>query len=326
MKAAWYEKNGPARDVLTVGSISAPIVEAGEVLVRVHTSGVNPSDVKTRAGRPLIAARIVPHSDGAGIIEAVGHGVPANRIGERVWLWNGQWKRAFGTAAEFIAVPQEQAVPLPSNTTFVDAACLGIPALTALHALATDGSVLGRTVLIQGGAGAVGAYAIQMARLLGAATVIATVSSDAKATVAKELGADYCINYKTENIVERVKEITNAAGVDRIIEVDAAANVQYVSSILAKDGLYVVYGSGKPSIGFEFGPMITMGVGVRFFIVYALPSEARRNCIGALNGYLKASLLKHMVAKVLPLSEISAAHEAVESGSILGNVVLTLTE
>lgn len=326
MKAAWYEQTGPAREVLTVGELSKPVVAAGEVLVRVHASGVNPSDVKTRAGRPMIAPRIVPHSDGAGVIEEVGPGVSAERVGQRVWIWNGQWKRPFGTAAEFIALPQYQAVPLPVNTSFEEGACLGIPALTALRSLTIDGSVAGQRVLITGGAGAVGAYAIQMARLLGAASVITTVSSDAKAKIAQGLGAGHVVNYRTENVVDRLKTITGGAGVDRIVEVDAAANVHSLAKILAQDGLYVVYGSGKPSIPFEFAPMITIGAGVRFFMVYELASAARQTCISALNGYLTAGLLKHSVSKSFPLAEIAKAHEAVESGAIVGNVVVNVAK
>lgn len=168
MKAAWYETNGSAADVMIVGTLPTPSAGPGEVRVRVHASGVNPSDVKSRAGRPLSAPQIIPHSDGAGIIDQVGPGVSQTRLGERVWIWNGQWQRPFGTAAEFIVLPQAQAVPLPDNTSFEEGACFGIPALTALRALLVDGPVAGKSVLVAGGAGSVGAYAIQFARLLGA--------------------------------------------------------------------------------------------------------------------------------------------------------------
>jgi NADPH:quinone reductase len=171
MKAAWYEKNGEARDVLVVGDMETPKPAAGEVLVRLHTSGVNPSDVKSRKGRPLIAPRIVPHSDGAGTIDAVGDGVDEARIGERVWVWNGQWKRPSGTAAEYIALPQDQAVRLPAGIDFATGACLGIPALTALHAVSLHGDIAGKTLLVTGAAAAVGHYATQMAKLRGARVI-----------------------------------------------------------------------------------------------------------------------------------------------------------
>ena len=326
MRAAWFERTGAARDVLTVGELPSPTPAAGEVRVRLHSSGVNPSDVKVRAGRPMIAPRIVPHSDGAGVIDEVGPGVSKERLGQRVWIWNGQWKRPFGTAAGQIALPQEQAVPLPENITFEEGACLGIPALTALRALSTDGSVLGSTVLITGGAGAVGAYAIQLARLLGAAQVISTVSSAEKARIAEDCGANHVINYRTEDVAQQVRELTDGKGADRIVEVDAAANVKSLPGIIARDGLYVVYGSGAADIPFAFGPMIAIGAAVRFFVVYELVPSVRERTVGALNSYLRAGVLKHAVAQTFNLDDIAAAHEAVESGTVVGNVVLRLGE
>ncbi|WP_375507565.1 NADPH:quinone reductase [uncultured Caballeronia sp.] len=324
MKAAWYERNGAAREVLTVGELDNPAPQEGEVCVQVKASGVNPSDVKGRSSRPPMAARITPHSDGAGVITSVGRGVPESRIGERVWLWNGQWKRAGGTAAEYIALPAEQAVDLPDNTSFDEGACLGIPALTALRALTIDGTVLGKTVLVTGGAGAVGAYAIQFARLLGAARVVTTVSSDAKAQIAKGLGADDVINYRNEDVVARVKALTNGRGVDRIVEVDAAANAALYPAALARDGMGAIYGAGKPQVQFDFLPMIQSGAAIRFFIVYELSPAARAETVSALNGYLKTGALNHNVAERFSLEHIVEAHEAVESGRLTGNAVVTL--
>src|SRR5918993_3703342 len=181
MRAAWYERTGPAHEVLQVGEMPDPEPGPGEIRVRIHASGVNPSDWKTRSGsRPMAGPRVIPYSDGAGVIDRVGPSVPEGRLGERVWVWNAQWKRPFGTAAEFTVLPAEQAVRLPETTSFDEGACLGIPALTAHRAVTIDGPVEGQTVLVAGGAGAVGHYAIQFARLLGAATVIATVSSPEK--------------------------------------------------------------------------------------------------------------------------------------------------
>ena len=324
MRAAYYERTGAAKDVLTIGELPNQSLSTGEVRVRLHASGVNPSDVKARASRPMIAPKIVPHSDGAGMIDEVGPGVPKDRLGQRVWVWNGQWKRPFGTAAEHITLPQEQAVPLPENITFEEGACLGIPALTALRALSTDGSVLGSTVLITGGAGAVGTYAIQLARLLGAAKIISTVSSAEKARIAEGYGADHVINYRTEDVAHRVKELTDGKGVDRVVEVDAAANVRSLPDIIARDGLYVVYGSGAAEIPFAFGPMIAIGAAVRFFVVYELVPAVRERTVGALNTYLRAGVLKHAVARTFPLDDVAAAHEAVESGKMIGNVVLDI--
>lgn len=325
MKAAWYEHNGPARDTLVVGTMPEPNVGLGEVRVRVAASGINPSDCKTRAGsRPMPATRVIPHSDGAGVIDRVGEGVSPERIGERVWLWNAQWQRAHGTAAEWVSLPAEQAVQLPSGTSFEEGACLGIPALTALRAVTVDGSPEGQRILVTGGAGAVGHYAIQFAKLLGAAQVIATVSSPAKAEHARAAGADVVIDYRREDVVERVGRETDGRGVDRVVEVDAAANIHLLPRLIARDGLCVVYGSGKPDVTCAFGPMILAGAALRFFIVYELAPEIRRQLIAELTGWMEAGRIRHAVALSRSLDDIVAAHEAVESGSAMGNVVLRL--
>lgn len=195
MKAAFYDRNGPADDVLQVGEMPKPIPAAGEVLVRVHASGVNPSDVKSRAGlrAKMAYPRVVPQSDGAGVIEAVGAGIDPARVGERVWIWNGQWQRPLGTAAEYIALPGLQASHLPDNTPFEAGACLGIPAMTAHRCVFADGPVAGQKILVTGGAGAVGHYAVQLARW-GGAQVIATASGPEKAAHAKAAGADRVVN------------------------------------------------------------------------------------------------------------------------------------
>jgi NADPH2:quinone reductase len=326
MRAAYYEKLGPARDVLKVGEVPKPAPEAGEVLVRVHASGVNPSDVKMRLGTSSATnefPRIIPHSDGAGIIEAVGAGVPGSRIGERVWLWNARWKRAFGTAAEYVALPAVQAVHLPDNVNFEAGACLGIPALTAWQAVETDGGVQSQWVLVQGGAGSVGHYAVQMAKLKGA-NVIATVSSDAKAARAKAAGADAVVNYKSEDLVQRVKGLTGGKGVDRVIEVDFATNIATLPALVADYGMIAVYGSGAREVPVSFGASILGNIGYRFFIVYNQPPELRRRGSNEVNEWLRQGKLVHSVAARYPLSEIVAAHEAVESGKVDGHVVVTL--
>jgi NADPH2:quinone reductase len=326
MRAAYYEAPGPAKDVLKTGDLPKPAPRAGEVLVRVHASGVNPSDVKMRLGTSSATnefPRIIPHSDGAGIVEAVGTGVPGSRIGERVWLWNARWKRAFGTAAEYVALPAVQAVQLPDTVAFEAGACLGIPALTAWQAIETDGGVKDQWVLVQGGAGAVGHYAVQMAKLKGA-RVIATVSSDAKAARAKAAGADAVVNYKQEDLVQRVKELTGGKGVDRVIEVDLAANVAKLPALVADYGMIVVYGSGAREVPVSFGASILGNIGYRFFIVYNQPPELRCRGSNELNAWLREGKLVHSVAARYPLNEIVAAHEAVESGKVDGQVVVML--
>ena len=246
MKAIAYTQTGPAAEVLKLIDLPTPEPGPGEVRVRLRWSGVNPSDVKSRAGlrtKTLAFPQIVPHSDGAGEIDAVGAGVPATRVGQSVWVWNGAWQRAHGTAAQYIVVPVAQAVPL-HGASGEAGACLGIPALTALHAVLTGGGVAGQRVLVAGGAGAVGHYAVQFARRLGAAQVVATVSSEAKARLAISAGADATIDYKREELGARAAALTGGAGFDRIIEVDAAANAAADLALLRAGGDVVIYGSG----------------------------------------------------------------------------------
>jgi NADPH2:quinone reductase len=323
MKAVWYDRTG-GPEVLTYGDLPTPSPAPGEVLVRLATSGVNPSDWKTRSGtsRPMAFPRVVPHSDGAGTVEAVGDGVDRARIGERVWIWNGQWKRAHGTAAGYIALPAAQAVRLPENTPFEAGACLGIPALTALHALLTDGGVSGRSVLVTGGAGSVGHYAVQFARLLGASQVLATVSSEEKAAHALAAGADSTIDYRQEDVPERVAALTGGRGVDRAVEVDVSGNAAMLPALLAPGGLCAVYGANGASAEIAFGPSIMKGIAFRFFIVYELDAAQRAAALGALNGWLEAGLVRHAVAAGVPLAECAAAHRAVQEGKYIGNVVL----
>lgn len=325
MKAAFYERLGPAREVLQVGDLPMPAPAAGEVRVRVEWSGVNPSDVKTRTGlrNPVMPfPRVIPHSDGAGVIDAVGDGVPRDRVGQRVWLWNAAWGRAHGTASEFVCLPQAQAVPLPEGVSGEAGACLGIPALTALHAVLMDGGVAGRTVLVAGGAGAVGHYAVQMASRLGAARVIASVSTPAKAELAHAAGADDVVLYKREPLVERIAAITGGMGVDRIIEVDLAANAEANLQMLRTGGECVVYGSGKSPIPLPFFPLIAKNLQLKFFIVYNLAPEDRARAVAVLTRMLARGELAHNVAARVPLADIAAAHEWVERGEVAGNVVV----
>lgn len=327
MQAAFYERTGPAAEVLAVAELPDPQPGPGEVRVRLRWSGVNPSDVKSRAGlrsKQLAFPRIVPHSDGMGVVDAVGEGVDANRIGERVWIWNGAWGRAHGTAAQFIVLPARQAVALPAGVPDEAGACLGIPALTALHAVRMAGGVQGRSVLVAGGAGAVGHYAVQFAKLLGARQVIASVSSDEKAQIAREAGADLAIDYRRENLVERVREATDGRGVDRVIEVDIAANRLADLELLRAGGDLVVYGSGQGEFALPFFPLIAKNLNLRFFIVYNLADEDRAQAEAVLADCLARGVLQHRIAQRLPLAQIAQAHELVESGRAIGNVVIEL--
>jgi NADPH2:quinone reductase len=325
MLAAFYTRTGPAREVLHVGEIETPDAGPGEVRVRLATSGVNPSDVKTRGGvrsRDLPFPRIVPHSDGAGVIDQVGNGVPAGRLGERVWVWNAAWGRPMGSAAQFVVLPAQQAVPLPANTSFEAGACLGIPALTAYHAVHCNGGVAGRTVLVAGGAGAVGHYAVQFAKIAGARLIIATVSGAAKASLARDAGADAIVNYRTEDVGQRCLDLTAGTGVDRIVELDLAVNLKTDMMALRRDGEITVYGSSLPEIPVPFFPAILKNARLQFFIVYNLSDADRKSGLAGVTALLAQDRLKHNIDGRLPLARIAEAHELVESGQAIGNVVI----
>lgn len=330
MKAAWYSQNGKAREVLTVGEWPTPSPGEGEVLVRLHTSGVNPSDVKSRLGRAPAFDRIIPHSDGAGVIEAVGSGVDPARVGQRVWIWNGQWQRAMGTCAQYIALPTQQAVLLPDHISFEAGACLGIPALTAWQAVEHAGDIHGKTVLVIGAGNAVGAYCVQMAKRKGA-RVIGTVGSDEKAQLAQALGADFTVNYKQADCVAEIVKLTtqdgdDAGGVDVIIDMDFSTVNRFVVGGALKDhGLIVCYGSNDMANPvFDFRPWLFQTVTLKLFLVYTLTEQERHAALDGLSELLKANVLRHDIGQRFTLDEVSTAHETVEQGRTIGNVVIDL--
>jgi NADPH2:quinone reductase len=322
MRAVTFSHSGAARDVLHVVDRPVPEPGPGEVRVKIAASGVNPSDVKRRGakpdGSPAEFPLVIPHSDGAGTIDAVGSGVPASRIGERVWTSNAQFERPFGTAAEFCVVPSSFAVRLPDSIDFATGACLGVPVLTAYHAVMLDGSVRGQTILVQGGAGSVAFYAIQMAKADGA-MVIATVSSPEKAAHARAGGADHTIDYKREDVGKRIRELTGGHGIRRVIEVDLSANAPTYGAILADSAKVVVYGSGGVA---PLPPLIRLQTTVQFFVVYKLVDAVRLAHVAAVTALLERGTLRHAIAARFPLENIVEAHEATESGKLMGHVVV----
>ena len=325
MRAAYYETNGSASNVLRVAELETPQPGRGEVRVRLATSGVNPSDVKSRAGltRKIAFPRVIPHSDGAGKIDSVGEGVSPSRVGERVWVWNGQWRRPFGTAAEWIVLPSEQAVPLPAHISMEAGACLGIPAYTAYQAVVLTGAGDGSTVLVAGGAGAVGHYAIQFAKKR-KATVIATVSSPAKAEIARRAGADHIIDYRRENVGERIMGLTEKRGANAVIELDLAANAPLLPAVLAPNSVVAIYGSSAPETSIPFQFLLQNSIELKFFLVYQMPPQPRARATADITGMLERGELIHNVAQTFGLRDIVAAHEAVESGKALGNIVVSV--
>lgn len=329
MKAAYYEAAGPARDVLRVGEVPDPVAGPGEVLVRVAVSSVHPSDVKLRAGgRPGVSGigypRIIPHSDGAGTVEAVGAGVDPARIGQRVWLWNGQWQRAQGTCAELIALPEVQAVPLPDAASFEAGACMGIPAMTAHACLFPEGSPEGKTVLVTGGAGAVSFYAIQMAKAAGA-RVLTTVSSAEKADYARGAGADHCINYRTEDVALAIMAATDGYGIDHAVDLEFGSNINALAEVIRPNGAIVAYGSAamrEPVL--PFYTLMFKRVTLRTELVYLLPDGPRAEGVAYLTDALAKGSLRHSIAASVPLSDAAAAHDLVESGARRGCVLITM--
>ncbi len=324
MRAVWYEATGTAGSVLRYGVLDNPQPGPGEVRVRIRASGVNPSDVKARSGArgPIPFARVIPHSDGAGEIDAIGAGVDQSRLNSRVWLWNAAWKRANGTWAEYVCVPANQAVPLPQNASWEAGACLGIPASTAAHAVFADGDVSGQTVLVTGGAGAVGHYAIQLARW-GGARVIATVSSDEKAQIAQAAGAHAVVNYRTADTAAAVLEAAGGARVNRIVEVEFGGNLAVSQAVLAPGGVIAAYGSmADPTPQILFYPLMFNHITLRMMLVYALTTPERDNVISRLTSALESGALQHAIGARFALDETAKAHEVVESGTLIGNAVV----
>lgn len=325
MQAVWYTQNGQAADVLTFGELPTPNPGPGEVRVKLATSGVNPSDVKSRMRRPILGSEIIPHSDGAGVIDAVGDGVDPMRVGQRVWIWNAQWQRLWGTACQYTVLPQAQAVLLPTSIDFGAAACFGIPALTAIQAIRLAGDLSGKTVLVIGAASAVGYYIAQLAKLAGA-RVMGTVGSPLKGQHAQAAGVDDLIFYKTESVSERVKQLTEGRGVDVIIDMDFFSTSPCISDgALAAHGTLVGYGSNVVTdIPVNFAALLWKSLTLKFFLVYDLTPQDRAYGLARLTELLNANVLKHCVGARFPLADLVLAHQAVEQGEVIGNVVVDI--
>ena len=327
MKAVWYRELGPAELVLTLGDLPTPEAGPGEVRVRLMTSGVNPSDVKSRRARALADPFIVPHSDGAGVIDQVGDGVDSSRLGQRVWTWNAQWQRPMGTAAQYVVLPQAQAVRLPDHTDFAAGACLGIPALTAVQALVwarrLTGDLRGRRVMVVGAASSVGHYITQLACQAGA-EVLGTVGSPQRAEHAQAAGLHHAVFYKQEPVAHRVRELTRGQGVDVVIDMDFAGTASWAPEVLQPHGTVVCYGSNALEQTFHFRPWLFGSLGVKFFLVYDLSPEDRVQAIAQLSDALEQGALRHAIGARYGLAQTAQAHLAVESGQVIGNVVIDI--
>ena len=327
MRAALYRTFGPAREVLELSDVETLEPGPGEVLVRMHTSAINPSDVKKRAGAfpdLLEGGFVIPNSDGAGVIEAVGEGIDKSRKGERVWVFQAQHERRFGTAAEYVAISSNYAPRLPEAVGFDVGACLGIPAMTAHRAVFADGEVEDRTVLVMGGAGRVGYYAIQWAHRAGA-TVIASASNDADTAACLEAGANHIINHRARDVAGQVLEASKGALIDRVVDLEFGTNLPVSIEVLKVGGTIAAYGSAqKPEPVLPFYRMMYKDLTLRTIIVYAMPDSAKDHAVADISSALSGGWLKHRIAHTLPLEDIAAGNEVVEAGDARGAVILVI--
>jgi len=325
MKAIKFEKFGPASEVLVLVDEPDPKPCDDEVLVKIETSGVNPSDVKKRGGSAsnlLDDGFVIPHSDGAGVIVEVGKNVSKDRIGQRVWVYQAQYDRRFGAGAELLAIDNCRAPQLPDAASFEVGACMGIPAMTAHRCVFADGDVTGQTILVTGGAGRVGHYAIQWAKI-GGAKVIASASNPDDLAACKEAGAEAVVNHRESDFSDQIKVASGGNKIDRVVDVEFGANLDTVLSVVGTGATITTYSSTQdlqPTI--PFYKMMFLDVTVRFVIVYAMPESAKQQAIKDINEALEAGKLIHRIAHSLPLAECARAHEIIEQGTVRGCVVV----
>lgn len=325
MRAVWYERAGPADKVLASGDMPTPEPATGEVRVRIAYAAINPTDVKRRErGRELhLFKRIVPGNDGAGVIEAVGDGVDPARVGERVWLFGAQAGRPFGTTADFCCVPERYARHLPDATSLAHGACLGVPAVTAHRALFADGPLDGLTVLVMGGTGRVGRYAVQLARWRGAAHIVAAASTEEKQAQARALGADHAVDYRRSDMAKEIRRLVG--GVDRVVEVAFADNIPTMPEILNPNATIAAFASDSdPEPRVPFHALMFNNTTIRLFSIYGMPEDAKDAAFRDIDLALSEGVLSHAVGCEYPFEDAVRAHQAVEWRECDGVVLLTL--
>ncbi|MEM6308555.1 MAG: NADPH:quinone reductase [Pseudomonadota bacterium] len=324
MRAMGYSEFGGAEDVLNPHMLPTPDPAPGEVLVELRCSGVNPSDVKARAGaRPGVPKPpfplIIPHSDGAGVVVKTGDGVDESRIGRRVWIWNGQWQRAFGTCATHICLPAPQVVDMPEDVQFETGAQLGIPGLTAAHAVFAAGPVAGKRVLINGAAGTVGYLATQLA-VWGGAHVVATARGTGIERV-KDAGAHHVMAYSSDELATQIRE--TGGPIDHVVEVEFGVNADLISDVIAENGSICAYGSAKnmrPVI--PFYPLMFKAVTLHIALIYLLQPDLRNAAITRLHKALACDALSVPVAQIYDLSRAASAHDSVMAGARHGGILV----
>jgi NADPH2:quinone reductase len=338
MRAITYSQTGDS-SVLTLGERPVPEPGPGEVRVRVAVSGVNPTDWKAReGGRPFAFPEVTPNQDGAGIVDAVGSGVSSVSAGQRVWVYLAQHERPTGTAAEYAVIPAERAVPLADEASFAIGASLGVPAMTAHRALTVHengparlapGALAGRTVLVQGGAGAVGHAAIQLAVWAGA-TVIATVSSDGKEALARAAGAHHVLRYPSETLADGIRELA-PDGVEHIVEVAIAENAAIDVEIIANHGSIGYYAdNGGDTFSAAVRASFAKNVRWQGLLLYtvgeaALAAAAEDVSAAVADGALPVGEESGLPLTWFPLDETAAAHDAVAAGAT-GKVLIRVSD
>lgn len=316
VRAAMYRTTGPARDVLELVELDVPDPRAGEVRVAISASGVNPTDWKARAGLTGRAPDDfqVPHHDGAGRVDAIGPGVTGLAVGQRVWLYLAAADNLYGTAAEFAVVPAHKVVPLSDNASDELGACLGVPALTAAYCLGGDpGAVRGRTVLVAGGAGAVGHFAIELAKHAGA-RVVTTVSSEEKGELARAAGADLVLNYREENVAERI--LATVGHVDRIVEVALGANIDIDAAVLAPHATIAVYAGESEQPRIPILPLAVANASIQFALMYRVSPHDFKRLLTWVDAAIEADALSALPVSDYELNDVVAAQVAVEKGAV----------
>jgi NADPH2:quinone reductase len=327
MRAGWYERKGPAEEVIKIGEMATPSVGPGEVLVRMHASGINPSDYKRRANVdiPMEFPRVIPHSDGAGIIAACGEGVTGLREGDRVWTFNAQWLRPFGTAAEFTSLPARLVWPLPRDTSFTEGACLGIPAMTGYHSVHVAGSVKGKTVYIPGASGRVGAYALQFAKWRGARTIASTGGGEKSRVTIASLGADIVLDRRAVDLEAQLMHATEGRGVDHIVEVDLPGSLGLDERVLAEGGGIVSFGAPtSPSVTITHQGRRARNMGLHYIQVYLLDGMT---CEAICRGIVEAAesgALRHRIGGIFPLMDLARAHSSAERDAGAGHIIVEI--
>ena len=315
MKAAVYRQTGPS-SVLSVEEIETPEPGPGQVRVRIACSGVNPTDWKVRSGLTGAGPKDfqVPHQDGSGTIDAVGEGVAGRAVGKRVWVLLGAFANRYGTAAEYAVVPVERTVPLPDSASFELGASLGVPAVTAAHALGGRPEALaGANVLVAGGAGAVGHFAIELAKYAGA-RVVTTVSSEAKAELARAAGADLVVNYREPGAIDNVKSF--APRVDRVVEVALGANMELDLAVAGPGTVIAVYANEPTDPVLPTRRFMAANTAVQYMLLYGVPWPQISAAIAWTSEAMVAGALSALPTQCFPLDEVAAAQDAVEHGAV----------